>query len=182
MQPIKILVDWLEHNADEQHYLFVVQDLKVLFPELNHVAYKTFMSRAVASGYLDRVCRGLYAYKPMIYSQGLLLFHVAAYLRSNEFNYISLETVLSDAGVISQIPINYISIMTSGRSSKISCGKFGTIEFVHTQQKPIDVMDQLVYDADCRLWRATVSLALKDMKNTRRNCDLIDWDVADEFI
>jgi len=43
-------------------------------------------------------------------------------------------------------------------------------------------MNQLVYDADCRLWRATVRLALKDMKRMRRNCDLIDWDVADEFI
>jgi len=182
MQPIKILLHWLEQNADEQRYLFVLQDLYALLPELNDVAFKTLMSRAVASGYVDRICRGLYAYKPMIFSQGLLLFHAAAYLRSDEFNYISLETVLSDAGVISQIPINYISIMTSGRSSKIACGKFGMIEFVHTQQKPTDVMDQLVYDADCRLWRATVPLALKDMKRTRRNCDLIDWDVVDEFI
>ena len=182
MQPIKILLRWLEHNADGQSYLFVLQDLHVLFPNLNDVAFKTLMSRAVTSGYLDRVCRGLYAYKASIYSQGLLLFHAAAYLRSDEFNYISLETALSDAGVISQIPINYISIMTSGSSGKILCGKFGTIEFVHTQQKPTDVMNQLVYDADCRLWRATVPLALKDMKRTRRNCDLIDWDVANEFI
>ena len=136
----------------------------------------------MTSGHLERICRGLYAYKPIKFSHGLLLFHAAAYLRSDEFNYISLETALSDAGVISQIPINYISIMSSGRSSKIDCGKFGKIEFVHTEQKPTDVMNQLVYDADCRLWRAMVPLAVKDMKRSRRNCDLIDWGVVDEFI
>ena len=182
MQPIKILLHWLERNASDKHYLFVLQDLRSLFPELNDTAFKTLMSRAVKSEYLERVCRGLYAYKPVIYSRGLLLFHSAAYLRSDEFNYISLETALSDAGVISQIPINYISIMSSGRSSKIICGKFGVIEFVHTEQKPTDIMNELVYDADCRLWRANVSLALKDMKRARRNCNLIDWDMENEFI
>lgn len=183
MQPIKILLHWLEQHGSDTHYLFVLQDVRGFFPELNDVAFKTFMSRVVASGYLDRVCRGLYAYKPEVFAHGLLLFHAAAYLRSNECNYISLETALSDAGVISQIPINYISIMSSGRSNKISCGKFGIIEFVHTEQKPIDLMPQLMYDADCRLWRATVSLALQDMKRARRkNYNLIDWQVADEFI
>jgi hypothetical protein len=43
-------------------------------------------------------------------------------------------------------------------------------------------MKQLSYDANCRLWRATVPLALRDMKATHRNCDLIDWDIANEFI
>ena len=110
-----------------------------------------------------------------------MLFHIAALIRANQFNYISLETALSDEGVISQIPINWISIESSGRSNVISCGEFGTIEFVHTEKKPSDLVDQLTYDGDCGLWRASVSLALKDMKRAKRNCDLIDWDVANEF-
>lgn len=183
MQSIKILLHWFEKNASPAHYLFVPQDVRGLLPDLSDAAFKTLMSRVVSLGHLDRVCRSLYAYKPNQFSRGLLLFHAAAYLRSDDFNYISLETALSDAGVISQIPINYISIMSSGRSSTISCGKFGTIEFVHTEQKPTDVMAQLVYDGDCRLWRAIVPLALKDMKRTRRTTyNLIDWDVVDELI
>jgi len=182
MQPIKILLTWLEKNANDQRYLFVAQDLRQLFPTISDGAFRAFMSRAVKAGYIDRICRNLYAYKPSKHSHGLLLFHVASYLRSNEFNYISLETALSDAGVISQIPINYISIITSGCSNKIDCGKFGSIEFTHTEQKPTDIMNELVYDADCRLWRATVPRALKDMKRVRRNIDLIDWDIANEFI
>jgi hypothetical protein len=113
---------------------------------------------------------------------GLLLFHIAARLRANEFNYISLETVLSEAGVISQMPMNWISLMSSGRSNHITCGRYGTIEFVHTTRKPSELMQQLIYDLRCGLWRANVALALHDMRVTHRNLDLIDWSVANEFI
>lgn len=95
---------------------------------------------------------------------GLLLYHAAALLRADKFNYISLETALSDAGVISQIPLNWISMMSSGRSSTISCGEFGNIEYVHTQQKPTFLSPQLTYDHRCGLWRANVHQAIKDMK------------------
>jgi hypothetical protein len=105
---------------------------------------------------------------------GLLLFHVAALLRANGFNYISLETALSAQGVISQVPINWISVMSSGRSSVVPCGRWGTIEFVHTRQRPDALAGQLHYDAACRLWRASPALALRDMRATRRSMDLVD--------
>lgn len=182
MQPAKYLANWLQKNTTNEHYLFSLQDLRAIFPYLSDTTFKTLLSRASSAGYLTRICRGLYAYKNAIPPDGLLLFHAAAQLRSNEFNYISLETVLSDAGVISQIPMNWISIMSSGRSNIITCHEFGTIEFVHTNQKPTDIMNQLTYDARCGLWRASVALALRDMKTTHRNTDLIDWDIANEFI
>ncbi len=182
MQPMKILTDWLQNNTSKEHYLFTPQDLRPLFPSLSNAAFRTLLSRTMKLGHLERICRGLYAYKKFMSLDGLLLFHAASYLRSNDFNYISLETALSDAGVISQIPMNWISIMSSGRSTKISCGKLGTIEFIHTTQKPTDIMNQLTYDMNCGLWRASVKLALRDMKKARRNCDLIDWEAANEFI
>lgn len=182
MQPMKYLMHWLDQNANSEHYLFTLQDLRALHLNLSDATFKTLLSRTVRAGYLTKVCRNIYAYKEKRFSNGLLLFHTAALLRADSFNYISLETVLSDAGIISQIPINWISIMSSGRSNKISCGEFGTIEFVHTNQQPTDIMKELTYDAPCRLWRASVSLALKDMKRTHRNTDLIDWDIANEFI
>ena len=182
MQPMRHLTSWLAEHATSEHYLFMLQDLRALYPDLSSAAFKTLLSRTVSAGYLSRVCRGLYIYKPAMPSDGLLLFHAAALLRANEFNYISLETVLSDAGIISQIPMNWISILSSGRSNIVSCGEFGTIEFIHTTQKPAQIMNQLFYDAPCRLWRATVALALKDMKTTHRNCDLIDEDISDDFI
>lgn len=183
MRPIKYLNQWLAEHANSDHYLFKINDLRSLYPSaLSRATFKAILSRAVRAKLLIRVCKGIYLYKKALKPDGLLLFHTAALMRADEFNYISLETVLSDAGVISQIPINRISIMSSGRSGIISCAKFGTIEFVHTRQKPEDLIEQLVYDEACGLWRAKVSLALRDMKRTHRSCDLIDWDAANEFI
>lgn len=179
---MKTLINWLSQCSGNERYIFSSQDLRALYPDLSDSAFRTLLSRVCRLGLLERVCRGLYVYKRAVHQNGLLLFHAAAHLRSNEFNYISLETVLSEAGVISQVPINSISIMTSGTSGKIFCDKIGTIEFVHTAQKPVDIMDQLTYDVNCRLWRASVSQALRDMKRTHRNCDLIDWGVVNELI
>lgn len=182
MQPIKTLARWLLNNTNHEHYLFTLFDMRALFPQLSDSAFKTLMSRAVGSELLIRLCRGLYLYKPALPKDGLLLYHAAALLRADKFNYISLETVLSDVGVISQIPLNWISIMSSGRSSIISCGEFGTIEYIHTRQAPELLLHQLTYDHGCGLWRANVRLAIRDMKATRRNCDLIDWSIVDELV
>ncbi len=182
MQSIKTLTKWLLHNANHQHYLFTLFDMRPLFPQMTDAAFKTLMSRAVRTELLVRLCRGVYLYKPALPKDGLLLYHAAALLRAHRFNYISLETVLSDLGVISQVPLNSISIMSSGRSNMISCGEFGTIEFIHTRQEPNLLMPHLTYDHSCGLWRANVNLAIRDMKATRRNCDLIDWSIVNELI
>lgn len=182
MQPMRRLIRNLARLASEERYLFTADDLRALVPDLSDGAYKTLLSRAASEGHLARVCRGLYLFEPVNPSSGLVLFHAAARLRATQFNYISLETALSDCGVISQIPINWIALMSSGRSSTISCGRWGTIEFVHTRQQPQDLVGQVHYDARCRLWRATPQQALRDMKAARRNMDLIDWSVANEFV
>nr|WP_298136259.1 type IV toxin-antitoxin system AbiEi family antitoxin domain-containing protein [uncultured Pseudomonas sp.] len=181
-QPMRRLIRALARLANEERYLFTPDDLRALVPDISDGAYKTLLSRAASEGHLVRVCRGLYMFEPANPSNGLLLFHAAARLRATQFNYISLETALSDAGVISQIPINWITLMSSGRSSAISCGRWGTIEFVHTKQKPQELIDQLRYDPRCRLWRASPQQALRDMKAARRNRDLIDWSVASELV
>ena len=182
MQSIKVLQNTLKQRADDKCYLFKGQDLRSVFENLSDSSFNTLLSRAVKSGHLHRVCRGLYLCKDKMPNDGLFLFHVAAYLRSDEFNYISLETVLSDAGIISQVPMQWISLMSSGCSNIISCGDFGTIEFIHTKQRPNDLVNEIHYDQSCRLWRASPLLALRDMKTTRRNCDIIDWDSANELI
>lgn len=180
MQPIKQLTRTLAELASVEHYLFTLTDLRALLPALSETAFKTLLSRAVSGGHLARVCRGLYLYERVDYPRGLLLFHAAARLRADTFNYISLETALSDAGVISQIPINWITLMSAGRSNIIRCGAWGTIEFVHTRKRPDEVAGQLSYDRRCHLWRASVTLALQDMRATRRNMELVDWSVVNE--
>ncbi|MGY4534303.1 hypothetical protein ACVW0Y_003442 [Pseudomonas sp. TE3786] len=185
IQPIRLLLHSLYQLAGPERYLFTPDDLRGLLPELSEGAYKTLLSRADSGGLLTRVCRGLYVFEPAAPRNGLLLAHAAARLRANYFNYLSLETALSDAGVISQVPMNWLTLMSSGRSSQIDCGRWGTIEFVHTRQQPNELAEQLNYDARCRLWRATTQQALRDMRATRRSMDLVapermDGSSADE--
>lgn len=182
MQSIKRLDGILAELADRDHYLFMLSDLRPALPHLSMTALKALVSRAEHSGLLCRVCRGVYLYDRVVYPPGDVLFHTAARLRADCFNYISLESALSDAGVISQVPINWITVMTSGRGGTIRCGSWGTIEFVHTRKHPAAVQDQLTYDRRCRLWRASVRLSLQDMRATRRNLDLVDRSLADELV
>lgn len=180
MQPVKQLDRALRRLADRDHCVFAASDLAAAVPECRHLA--GLLSRASKTGLLTRVCRGIYLYPLPDYSTGHLLFHAAARLRAGEFNYISLETVLSDAGVISQLPINWISIMTSGRSHVVDCGDYGHIEFVHTAQRPDNVARELTYDPACRLWRASIRQALRDMKATRRSLELVDQELVNELV
>lgn len=180
MQPLKQLSVTLRSLADREHCIFAPSDLAAAVPDCGNLA--VLLSRAVAAGLLRRICRGVYLYAVPDYPAGNLLFHTAARLRAGDFNYISLETVLSDAGVISQMPMNWISLMTSGRSHIVDCGDYGNIEFVHTAQRPDDVAGELAYDSDRHLWRASVRQALRDMKATRRSRDLVDEEVALELV
>lgn len=120
----------------EERYLFTPDDLRSLVPHILEGAYRTLLSRAASEGRLARGCRGLNLSEAAKPSTGFVLCHAAAGLRAKEFNYMSLETALSDSGLISQIPINWVTQVYSGRSSAISCGRWGTIEFVCTHQKP----------------------------------------------
>lgn len=180
-QPIKRLYDGLSSLASHERCLFTPADMRSLVPNISAAAYRSLLSRASKEGKLERVCRGLYLYALAKPNLGDLLFHAAARLRADELNYISLETALSDAGVISQVPINWITVMSSGRSNIISCGRFGTIEFVHTKKKPAALAPDLDYDQRSRLWRAKPALALRDMKAAKRNLGLIKWDIVDEL-
>ncbi len=157
---------------------FTLSDLRSALPELSSGAFKALLSRASKKKLLKRICRGLYRYPHECQSTGWELYHAAARLRAHEFNYISLETALSDAGVISQIPVQWITIMSSGRSQTIECSGLGHIEFIHTKKKPAKLVEHLHYDKQCHFWRADTTLAIRDMTHTQRNLDLIDWEMV----
>lgn len=182
VQPIRILSQALRSLATPQACLFTPVDLRVLLPDSSEAAFKTLLSRAVSDGVLQRVCRGLYRVALPGSDVGHLLHHAVSKLRPLGLNYLSLESVLSDAGVISQIPMQRITVMSSGRSGVIDCGPWGSIEFVRTRQRAEDLAGQLHYDPACRLWRASVAQALRDMRVTHRNMDLVDRSVADELV
>lgn len=175
MQPIQRLERWLltSHSA-RPGALYLAASFRSLFPDLSPGAYRALLHRAEKRGLLERVCQGIYQYAGAPDNSGLILFHAAALLRARHFNYISLETVLSDVGLISQIPIAWITLVSTGRSATVDCGRFGTIEFVHTERAMSHIIDKLSYDADRHLYRASPKLALADMHRFNRSTtDLI---------
>jgi predicted transcriptional regulator of viral defense system len=178
MQPLRVLQNALE-QAPAGRYLFTAGDFSPLFPGLSDAALGMLLSRAVEQGVFLRVCKGVYVYSRAVYQKGLVLYHAAARLREASLSWLSLESVLSEAGLISQIPLGWITLMTRGRSGKINCGPWGTIEFIHTQRKSEAVMGELSFDGRYGLWRASVKLALRDMRLTRRPMDLVDLSVME---
>lgn len=182
MTPLNQLSETLRAVASPKHYLFTLSDLSSVLPNHSRAALLIILSRAVKKGLLERICRGLYLYPDTNPQDGLLLYHAAARLRASDFNYLSLESVLSDAGVISQIPIGWITLMSSGRNRIVDCGRFGRIEYIHTRRPAAKLAKQLSWDGRIHLWRASVALALKDLKHTHRSQDLIDWELANDLI
>ena len=168
MQAMEKLKANLERLADPQHYLFSASDFSALFPQKSPAALLVLLGRAVKGGTLERVCRGFYICKKVQYPRDLVLYHLAGRLRAQNFCYLSLESVLSENGIISQIPLGCITLMTSGRSSIINCGKYGRIEFTHTKKKHKDIAHLLTYDFRYKLWRASTQLALQDLHDVGR--------------
>lgn len=166
----------------ENSRVFALSDLRALLPEHGEGAFKSIVARLQKRGDLTRVCRGIYQLPDSTLRGSELLGRTAARLRANHLNYVSLETVLSDAGLISQVPMNRITVMSSGRSSTISCGVFGEIEFIHTQKTARELAPNLGYDSHYGLWRASTQLAVEDMKDTRRDTGLVKWDEVNELV
>ena len=100
----------------------------------------------------------------------LRLLNVSA----GSMNYVSLETVLSQSGAISQQLLGWITVMTTGRSSTIRCGRFGTVELIHTAKNFDKIMPELRFDRVTRMLWASEKLAMQDMKDCKRPLDLIE--------
>ncbi|MBO4508123.1 MAG: hypothetical protein J5747_05745 [Spirochaetaceae bacterium] len=132
------------------------------------------ISRAAKTGILEHVCKGIYIYPKINYDSSLVLFKVASKLRANNFNYVSLETVLTQEGMILQQLMGWITVMTTGRSGTIDCGQFGTVEMIHTAKPQNKIIQHLRLDTHTGMWWADSELALQDMKSAKRNMDLIE--------
>lgn len=100
--------------------------------------------------------------------------HVARALRRGEYNYVSLESALSEYGVISQIPLDRLTVMTTGRKGVYHTA-LGTIEFIHTKRKPTAILEGVV-DAGRPLRLATPHTAWRDLKRVGRNTHLVNAD------
>ncbi|MCG3763711.1 hypothetical protein EXA21_12755 [Vibrio cincinnatiensis] len=154
--------------------VFTNSDLAKIFHQDNARALRAGIKRLQDDGLLTRMINGVYLFN-LAQSKGSdTLEQIAKTIRHGEYNYISLESALSDYGVISQIPVDRLTVMTTGRSGEFKT-PLGTIEFTHTKRNPINILENTsLVGRPLRL--ATKQTAYRDLKRVGRNTHLVNDD------
>lgn len=160
-------------------YVFTNHDLKKLFPEDSPKAFSEGLRRLEQAGILERVCRGVYLNASASSFTAYVIEEIAKTLRRGEYNYVSLESALAEYGVISQIPIDRIRIMTTGRKGVYQT-PYGVIEFTHTDRSRKSILDSIMVVPGRPLRIAKKEAALRDLKRVGRNLDLINLKELDD--
>lgn len=156
-------------------WVFSLPTLKRLFPQDEKRALLKALNTHQCAGVITRVAKGLYVNPRARSMPSDVLVTLATFLRPWDTNYLSLESVLSDSGWISQIP-SRMTFMTTGRSQTFKT-PYGTLEFTHTAQKLDKWRQDVVFDKQRRILVATPARAYRDLKRAGRNLDLISGDM-----
>lgn len=154
-------------------WVFTRRDLARLFPEDSPRALNKGIARLVARGLLERACRGVYINPLARHKDSHLLERVAVAMRRGEYNYLSLESALSEHGAISQIPLDRLTVMTTGRKGEYRT-PYGVIELTHTARPAQDILANTVVVPERPLRVATPETAWRDLKRVGRNLALVD--------
>ncbi|MRJ43166.1 MULTISPECIES: type IV toxin-antitoxin system AbiEi family antitoxin [Idiomarina] len=163
-------------DFDKQgRYVYALSDLRKIFHEDTEANLRAGIKRLIKDGILVRASNGVFVYMPARSKGSSTLELVARTIRRGEYNYVSLESALSEYGAISQIPIDRLTVMTTGRSGEFKT-PFGTIEFTHTKRNVIDILDNSV-EVGRPLRLATQAAAYRDLKQVGRNLHLVDTEV-----
>ena len=165
---IKVFSEW----DSKGRYVFTLGDLAKLFPDDKPKTLQDGSNRLVNSGLLQRASRGVYVYALSHNMDSSTIERIAQTIRRGEYNYISLESALSEYGVISQIPIDRLTVMTTGRTGTYHT-PWGVIEFTHTGRAVSNIIANTLKSAR-PLRIATATTAWRDLKRVGRNIDLVD--------
>ena len=151
--------------------VFTTSDLKKIFPREKDKTFSEGLRRLVHNGLLTRAANGVYVYTRARSKGSDIILKVAKALRRGFYSYVSLESALSEHGVISQIPTSRVTIMTTGRCGVFKT-PFGVIEFTHTKRSPVDILNGTI-DREQPLRFARAYTAAVDLANVKRNTHLI---------
>jgi predicted transcriptional regulator of viral defense system len=167
----------LETWDRQGHYIYNTQDLRLLLAESGSTLKQT-LGRLVKSGLLIRAVRDTYVYAYSRHRGAYTVEAIAQSLRRREYNYLSYESALSEYGVISQIPIDRITVATTGRKGEFKTS-FGVIEFTHTGRSPAEIIENIIERQPHPLRIAKVDFALQNLVDSGRNLDLVSLDVGE---
>ena len=123
--------------------------------------------------------RGVYVFAYSSHLGEGTLHQVAKRLRSGELVWESLESALSRWNVISQIPVDRVTFMTTGREGEFRTA-YGVIEFTHCKLSWSRILPNLIARDDGLTPLASKQWAYRDLKAVGRNLDLVDMDELED--
>lgn len=167
-------------KLDQQgRYVFNQRDLEKIFPEDSKCTLHAGLERLVRQNILERAARGIYLYALSHHKKGPdTLELIAKTLRRGEYNYVSLESALSSYGVISQIPMDRLTVMTTGRKGEYKT-QYGTIEFTHNKRQVREIIQSFI-SVNRPLRMATKQAAWRNQKRVGRNIQLVQKEMLTE--
>lgn len=154
-------------------YVLSKNDLAKLFAQEEGKTLEKSLQRLVADGLLERVCKGVYL-NPLARSKGVYVIEeIARVLRRGWLSYLSMESMLSEYGLISQLPMRGITVMTTGAKGMIDT-THGSIEFTHTRRRVPDILQNSIAIKNRPLRIATEATALRDLRRVGRNLGMLE--------
>ena len=152
--------------ALERRGVFVLtrRDLEKLFPQEDDKSMDKSLQRMVKDRLLIRAARGIYV-NPAAAARNpvWVIEEVAKALRPCKLCYVILESLLSEHGVISQIPMSHLTVMTTGASATHET-PYGVIEFTHSKRTIPEILERTIYVPGRPLRIAKKQAAAQDLR------------------
>ncbi len=166
------------NRLDEKGVIvFSRNDLGVVFQEHGDTLSST-VKRLTKYNVLKKIANGLYVNAQSKNTEDLL-YKIVQFLRPDDINYLSNESVLCNLSIISQQMLDRITVMTTGRSGIFNT-PFGVVEFTHTKREPLAILKETSRPKDFPIRIANKYIAVRDLKRIGRNVNMIDWEEFSE--
>ena len=152
-------------------YVYRKRDLAKIFAETGNNLDQS-AKRLTARGVLTRAAQGVYVFAHSTRIGPTTIEETALTLRRGEYVFESLESALSQWGRISQVPIDRLTLVTTGAKGTFRT-PYGVIEFTHTDRPAAEIRANTIDRPDHPLPIATPEYALAGLRRVGRNLDLI---------
>ena len=173
MNQVAVIKRLAEQDRQSGRHVFTGGDLASICHEDHPRALAASLQRLVQKEVLQRAARNVYVFALSVHrGSGHTIEHIAKAMRRGHYNYLSLESALSEYGVISQIPVDRITVMTTGRKGEYKT-PYGVIEFTHTKRSLREILG-CIRDVGRPLKLAGSAAALRDLRRVGRNVHLVD--------